>query len=384
MSKTTTTTDIALSKATQALPDLKDLPVIYDQANEEDRVEIDRLVAEIDVSDTNSIIFFGSKAQEQLTNVSDQMLEGVRNKDAGPAGESLSEMVSTLRGFDVDALDPNRKRSFWARLFGRAKPVVKFLQRYETVGRQIDNITDDLETHKTRLLTDITALDRLYDANLEYFHTLELYIAAGEKKLEQIDTQYLPMLEERAKEGDELLHAQELRDARAARDDLERRVHDLRLTRQVTMQSLPSIRLVQENDKGLVTKINSTLKNTVPLWKQQLAVAVTIYRSGDAAGAVQAASDLTNELLEANAENLKTANADARRQIERGVFDIESVKRSNQLLIDTIKESLEIADEGKKARAVAEQELIKTEAQLRDALAASTASEVRSGGSEGA
>ena len=122
MSETTTTTDIALREATQALPDLKDLPVIYDQANEEDRVEIDRLVAEIDVSDTNSIIFFGGKAQEQLTNVSDQMLEGVRNKDAGPAGDSLSEMVSTLRGFDVDALDPNRKRSFWARLFGRAKP----------------------------------------------------------------------------------------------------------------------------------------------------------------------------------------------------------------------------------------------------------------------
>ena len=170
-----------------------------------------------------------------------------------------------------------------------------------------------------------------------------------------------------------MVQAQGLRDLRGVRDDLERRVHDLRLTRQVSMQSLPGIRLVQENDKGLVNKINSTLVNTVPLWRQQLAQAVTVYRSGRAAETVKAATDLTNELLQANADNLKQANAQARRQIERGVFDIEVVKQANQSLIATIEESLAIADEGKRARAEATVELQKMEGELRKTLAAASA-----------
>ena len=167
--------------------------------------------------------------------------------------------------------------------------------------------------------------------------------------------------------------AQELRDLRAARDDLERRVHDLKLTRQVTMQSLPSIRLVQENDKSLVTKINSTLVNTVPLWETQLAQAVTIQRSGEAARAVREASDLTNELLTANAKNLREANATIRKEMERGVFDIEAVKQANADLIATIEESLQIADEGKASRAKAEEDLKRLEGELRDTLAAAKA-----------
>ena len=170
-----------------------------------------------------------------------------------------------------------------------------------------------------------------------------------------------------------MVQAQNLRDLRGARDDLERRVHDLRLTRQVSMQSLPSIRLVQENDKGLINKINSTLVNTVPLWRQQLAQAVTVYRSGQAAETVKAATDLTNELLQANAQNLKQANAEARRQIERGVFDIEVVKQANQTLIETIEESLAIADEGKRARAEATAQLQQMEDELRKSLAAASA-----------
>jgi len=170
-----------------------------------------------------------------------------------------------------------------------------------------------------------------------------------------------------------------LRDLRAARDDLERRVHDLKLTRQVTMQSLPSIRLVQENDKSLVTKINSTLVNTVPLWETQLAQAVTIQRSSEAAAAVKEASDLTNELLTSNAENLRMANRTVREEMERGVFDIESVKQANASLIATIEESLEIADEGKRNRAAAEEELKKMEAELRDTLASASARDTGSG-----
>lgn len=344
--------------------------VPLEQATEQDRARIEQLASEIDVTDSNSIIFFGAKAQEQLTTVSDNMLEGVRNKDLGSAGEALSDMVAELRGFDAEGLT---QPGFLARLFGRAKPVVKFLQQYEVVRKQIDKITDDLEGHKTRLLTDIVSLDRLYNANLDYFHELEFYITAGEEKLRELDTRVIPELEKSASESAEVLKAQELRDIRSARDDLDRRVHDLRLTRQVTLQSLPSIRLVQENDKGLVTKINSTLVNTVPLWRQQLATAVTIFRSGEAAKSVKAATDLTNDLLEKNAENLKQATVETRRQLERGVFDIETVKKANQTLIETIEESLRIADEGKRLRAEAVVQLQEAETELKKSLAAAKA-----------
>lgn len=339
----------------------------------QDQQQVSALAAQLDLNDSNSIIFFGSKAQEQLTTISDNMLEGVRNKDSGPAGSVLNEMVAVLRGFDLDELDPNKKPGFFSRLFGKAKPLVKIIQQYELVRNQIDQISNSLERHKTQLLTDITALDRLYDANLDYFHTLELYIAAGEEKLVQVDQKELPALEREVTAGEDMVQAQHLRDLRAARDDLERRVHDLQLTRQVTMQSLPSIRLVQENDKSLINKINSTLVNTVPLWRQQLAQAITIYRTGQAAETLKAASDLTNQLLEANAENLRQANVQARTQTERGVFDIETVKKANQTLIATIEDSLRIADEGRRRRQEASMQLEACETELRQALASAQA-----------
>ena len=342
----------------------------YEDAGADRRARIEKLMDEIDIKDSNSIIFFGSKAQEQLTLISDQMLEGVRNKDVGPAGGALNEMVVTLRGFDVDDL---KERGFFAKMFGGAKPMVKFLQRFEEVRDQIDSISNKLDNHKTELLTDIASLDRLYDANLEYFHTLADYIAAGEEKLREIDETVIPALQKEADKSKDVLKAQALRDLRSMRDDLERRNHDLKLTRQVTMQSLPSIRLVQENDKSLVNKINSTMVNTIPLWRTQLAQGITIHRSREAGQTLKDATDLTNELLTANAENLKTANAEVRKQIERGVFDIETVKQANQMLIDTIEESLQIADEGKRQRRLAEAELVTCEAELRKTLAAAQA-----------
>lgn len=345
--------------------------VSYRDADADRRARIETAMAEIDLNDSHSIIFFGSKAQQQLTDISDRMLEGVRSKEVGPAGEALNDMVATLRGFGIDDLE---KPGLLGRLFGAKKPVVRFLQRYEDVRAQIDAISDRLDTHQTKLLTDIAALDRLYDANLAYFHALADYIGAGEEKLRQLDEQILPALRREAEASGEVLKAQQLRDLRSTRDDLERRVHDLKLTRQVTMQSLPSIRLVQENDKALVSKINSVMANTVPLWRTQLAQAVTIQRSREAGKTLKEATDLTNELLAANAENLKTANAEIRQQIERGAFDIETVKHANQQLIATIEESLQIADEGKRRRAEAEQELKLCEAELRKSLAASRAS----------
>ena len=350
--------------------------VPYEEVDPAERERIDRLAAEIDLSDSNSIIFFGSKAQQELTTISDSMLEGVKNKDLGSAGNALNDMVATLRGFQVEDYDPNKKPNVFVRLFrklfGGVSPVAKFIQQYESVRKQVDAVTDDLEGHKTQLLRDVASLDRLYQANLEYFHNLETFILAGEKKLEAIDREILPAAEAKAASSDDVLAAQELRDIRSGRDDLERRVHDLKLTRQVAMQALPSIRLIQENDKSLVNKINSTLVNTVPLWRQQLAQAVTIFRSGEAAKSVRRASDLTNELLEKNAENLRTANRTVREEIERGVFDVNAVRRANENLIATVEESLQIADEGKRRRADAERQLQEMEAELKTTLKAAS------------
>jgi uncharacterized protein YaaN involved in tellurite resistance len=300
------------------------------------------------------------------------MLEGVRNKDTGPAGQALNEMVSTLRGFSLEELDPNRKPSLFARLLGRAKPIAKVLQQYEQVRGQIDAISNRLDGHTSTLMKDIALLDRLYEKTLAYFRALALYIAAGEERLRRLDAETIPSLTSET-EGGDMLKAQALRDLRAKRDDLERRVHDLKLTRQVTMQSLPSIRLVQENDKALVGKIGSTMANTIPLWRQQLAMAVTIARSAEAGDTLKQATDLTNELLTANADALRTSSEAIRTQIERGVVDISAVKRANDALIATIDDALRIADEGKRQRIEAEKQLVACETELKQALVAARA-----------
>ena len=363
---------------TATLPAPQEANAVVTLAEADDAVgnEIRTRMAEIDMADTNSIVSFGSRAQVELQEISQAMLGGVRNKDVGPAGDSLRNMVTTIRGFSVSELDIRREQSWWEKLIGRAAPIAKFTARFEEVQGQIDNITDDLLEHEHTLLKDKKSLDILYEKTLQFYDELALYISAGEEKLRELDDVVIPAKAQEvdeAAENDQVMVAQELRDLRAARDDLERRVHDLKLTRQVTMQSLPSIRLVQENDKSLVTKINSTLVNTVPLWETQLAQAVTIQRSAEAATAVRSANDLTNELLTANAKNLRESNKIIREEMERGVFDIEAVKKANADLIGTIEESLKIADEGKAKRAAAEVELQQMETKLRDTLASAKA-----------
>lgn len=362
----------------QILPDPApaDAVVSLEKADAPQSAEIKSRMAEIDMGDTQSIIGFGSGAQAELQEISQAMLQDVRNKDVGPAGDSLRNIVTTIRGFSVSELDVRRERSWWERLLGRAAPFAKFTAKFEKVQGQIDRVTDELLTHEHTLLKDIKSLDMLYEKTLQFYDELALYIAAGEAKLAELDATTIPAKQaevDAAPEADQVMVAQELRDIRAARDDLERRVHDLKLTRQVTMQSLPSIRLVQENDKSLVTKINSTLVNTVPLWETQLAQAVTIQRSVEAAAAVRDANDLTNELLTSNAQNLRESNKVIRTEMERGVFDIEAVKQANADLIGTIQESLQIADEGKARRASAEKDLQEMEANLRDTLASAKA-----------
>jgi uncharacterized protein YaaN involved in tellurite resistance len=366
----------AVTAVILAEPAPADALVPLAEADEPTSAEIEKRIGELDMGDTGSIVRFGSGAQAELQTISQAMLADVRNKDVGPAGDSLRNIVTTIRGFSVSELDVRRERSFWEKLLGRAAPFAKFTAKFEQVQDQIDRITEDLLHHEHTLLKDIKSLDMLYEKTLNFYDELAIYITAGEEKLARLDATEIPAKDAEvnaAPEGDQVMKAQELRDLRAARDDLERRVHDLKLTRQVTMQSLPSIRLVQENDKSLVTKINSTLVNTVPLWETQLAQAVTIQRSAEAAAAVRDANDLTNELLTANAANLRESNKMIRQEMERGVFDIEAVKQANADLIGTIEESLQIADEGKAKRAAAEEDLKKMEAELRDTLAAAKA-----------
>jgi uncharacterized protein YaaN involved in tellurite resistance len=346
-----------------------------------DDASVTQVLTELDLEDSHSVLFFGSQVQEQLTQISDSMLDRVKAKDAGPAGDALNDMVLTLRGFDTGDLDPNRKSGWLGRLFGKGRDAAKIVQRYESVRGQIEEITERLQQHQTALMVDIETLDRLYAANLDYFRALEVYIAAGERKLRELDEVLIPQRAEAVGAQQDTPAAQELRDLRARRDDLDRRVHDLRLSRQVTMQSLPSLRLVQENDKSLVGKISSTLVNTVPLWRQQLAQALTIQRARDAARSVAAANDLTNDLLRSNAENLRQANQETRREIERGVFDMDAVTAANEALIATIEDSLRIADEGRAARNKAKLELDALEAQLRESLAAARARETTLEGS---
>lgn len=366
----------ALETVGKALPAPKAEVVALSAAPPAVADEIRKRMAELDLTDTGSIVNFGSTAQAGLSEISQAMLADVRTKDAGPAGDALRRIVSTLRGFSAEELDLRREASWWERLLGRATPFAEFVAQFEDVQSQIDRVTDELLGHEHKLLKDIRALDLLYEKTLAFYDELALYIAAGEAKLAELDATGIPGREaamNAATEAEKVLKAQELRDLRAARDDLERRIHDLRLTRQVTMQSLPSIRLVQENDKSLVAKINSTLVNTVPLWETQLAQAVTIQRSAEAADAVRQAGDLTNELLEKNAENLRTANAAVRTEMERGVFDIDTVRKANATLIATIEDSLRIADEGRARRQAAEADLQTLEVELRTALASARA-----------
>ncbi len=334
----------------------------------EHQAAIASLAQQIDLADPGSILRFGQEAQTRAQAAADAMLGSARNQETGEAGRTLSSLLTTLRGFDVTKLD--ERPGFFQRMFTKAgAEVTGIIQRYETVKDQIEGIGDRLDTHRTRLLEDVERLERLYQATLEWFHALGTHIAAGDEVLRRTDAETIPALERSVTErpGDDLA-PQRLRDLRGARDELERRVHDLRLTRQVAMQALPAIRLIQENDKALSSKIHSVLANTVPLWRQQLAQALAIHRMREAGATVKEATDLTNKLLTANAETLRRGNIEARTELERGVFDLDAVQKANASLVATIEDSLRIADEARGQRARAAEELEKLEQDIRNAL----------------
>jgi len=343
--------------------------VPYEAAPAERRSEIEKAMAEIDLADSRSVLFFGTAAQDAVTAVADEMLEGVRTKDTGEAGQALNQLVTTLRGMPLAEVGRDRP-GVVRRLFGGGTPLARILRRYEQVREQVDEISNRLDAHTSTVMKDVGMLDRLYEKTLEYFRQLEVYIAAGEEQLRRLDTDALPALTREAQAGGDVLKAQQLGDLRGRRDELERRVHDLKLTRQITMQSLPSIRIVQQNDTALVSKIASTMAHTIPLWRQQLAMTLTIARSAEAGETLQKATDLTNELLTANAETLRTSTQSIRKQAERGVVDLAAVKQANDALIGTIDDALRIAEDGKRQRAEAARQLAACEAELKEALVA--------------
>lgn len=327
------------------------------------------LVASLDLNDSKAIIQFGTEAQRKVTETADRLLNGIKNKDSG-AGDLLTRMVSVLKGFQGAEKQLNKKRNFFDKLRGKAEPMIIFKAQFEDVSAQIDAISNELEKTKQSLLVDISSLDRLYDATLEYFHDLEYYLTAATEVLRHADENTIPALKAKAETNSDILDSQRLRDHQTHRDELERRFHDLLLTRQVTLQALPSLRLIQENDKSLVNKINSTLINTVPLWRQQLAQTIALHRSQKAAEAIKASADLTNDLLTRNAETLKQSNRDIRQQTERGIFDIEKIEAANRNLIETLEESVQLTSDARSQRKAAETRLQQAENDLKAALQA--------------
>lgn len=365
--------------ATESLPDVNESStgVIEASSTAQEKLSaldtsaqerVKALMAEVEIGNSESIIHFGSVAQTEMSTISDDMLQGIRNKDTGPASKLLNDMVVTIRGLDLSDVKEGKKPGLIARLFGAIEPIAKFIQQYESVESQINAVESQLEDHIWQLSQDIVELDKLYKASLEYFRDLEYFILAGEIRIDQFEREEIPAAKKTAEETGDVLQAQALRDIQTTRDDLERKVHDLRLTRQVVMQMLSSMRITQENDKSLINKMRSSLVNTINMWKTQIATAITQYRAREAAKTNKEVSDLSNELLVANQQALKEGNAEIRKEIERGIFDIEAIEKANTSLIDTIQESISIVEEGRKARADAEVRLQQTETDLKNAL----------------
>jgi uncharacterized protein YaaN involved in tellurite resistance len=351
-----------------------DKPLDVAAFSPQQQAQVRDLVTKINLADSQSIIAFGAAAQSNLSASADQMLDGVRNKDVGPVGGTLSELMIQVRGLGVSDLKPGEQPNWFEKtILGQVNPIARFVQRYETVQRQVDTAVGALNGHKVQLLRDVTKLDNLFEATLDYYHQLEVHIAAAEIKLRELDRQVLPQLRAKAQETGDMLDAQKLRDMSARRDDLERRLYDLRLTRQVTMQSLPQIRLIQDVDKSLISKIQSSILTTIPVWKSQIALAITLWNQRKALETQKAVTDTTNEMLAKNAELLRVGSAEARKEIERGIFDIETVKKVNDELIATINESIQIAEEGRRKRADAEVQMQQMERELKQALVESRA-----------
>ncbi|AUZ24808.1 toxic anion resistance protein [Bacillus subtilis] len=328
-----------------------------------------QLAEQIDHKNMQSIVLYGSQAQSKLLNFSHTMIDHVQKKDVGEIGEILGELMKKLEQVNPDDLQ-SKKKGFLARVFGRvSNSLQEVLSKYQKTSVQIDRISLKLEHSKNALISDNKLLEQLYEKNKEYFAALNVYIAAGELKLEELKTKTIPELRQQAESSEHNQMAiQEVNDLIQFADRLDKRVHDLLLSRQITIQSAPQIRLIQNTNQALAEKIQSSIVTAIPLWKNQVAIALTLLRQRNAVDAQQKVSDTTNELLLKNAELLKTNTIETVRANERGLVDIDTLKKVQESLISTLEETLTIQEEGRIKRRQAEEELMMMEGDLKQKL----------------
>ncbi|MEW9668530.1 toxic anion resistance protein [Ammoniphilus sp. 3BR4] len=343
-------------------------PRLIDVIPEENRAKAYQLAGQIDPKNHQAMISYGTPAQSKLLSFSETMLEHVQKKDIGEVGEIINDLMKRFNEVNPDDLKME-KRSLFARMFGKLSgSVQEVLSRYQKTGAQIDRISVKLDRSKNALLSDIDLVEKLYEHNKEYFHALNVYIAAGEIKLEELYEKTIPALRKEAESSNDQMNFQEVKDMIQFADRLDKRLHDLKLSREITIQSAPQIRLIQHTNQALVEKIQSSIMTAIPLWKNQMAIALTLIRQRHAVEAQKQVSKTTNELLLKNAEMLKTNTIETVKENERGLVDIETLKKTQENIIATLEETLRIQEEGRNKRREAENELALMGSELKQKL----------------
>ena len=326
--------------------------------------QVEEVSKKIDVTNSKAVMTYGVGTQKKMADFSEKTLESVKTKDMGEVGDMVSGLVTQLRNFDVDENEKGLKGFFRK----KGNQMQEMRTKYANVEKNVEAISNELEKHQVTLLKDVELLDRMYELNLAYFKELSMYILAGKKKLKEVRETELPALQKKAAESGLPEDAQAAKDLADQCDRFEKKLHDLQLTRAVAMQTGPQIRMIQSSNQIMAEKIQSTIVNTIPLWKNQMVIAIGIEHANQAARAEREVNDMTNALLRKNAEKLKQATVESAKESERGVVDIETLKHTNEMLITTMDEVLAIQLEGKQKRAAAEKDLAQIEAQLRQKL----------------
>lgn len=331
---------------------------------EEELKTVDDFSGKIDLNDSAIILQYGAACQKKIAEFSDNALAGVRTKDLGETSDMIADLVAELKGFDTT----EEEKGFLGIFKKAGGQAARLKARYDKAENNIDMITGKLEAHQNQLLKDIIMLDKMYETNLDYFKELTMYIMAGKKKLEAERATTLPQMKAKAEQSGLTNDAQAANDYAAMCDRFEKKLHDLELTRTISVQMAPQIRLIQNNDAVMSEKIQSTINNTIPLWKNQMVLALGLAHSKEALETQRAVTDMTNELLKKNADMLKQGTVEIAQESERGIVDIETVAYTNQQLITTLDEVLRIQDEGRAKRKAAETELIRIETELKNKL----------------
>lgn len=331
--------------------------------SDEERRQVDEFAKQIDLHNSTAILQYGVGTQKKMADFSGNALENVKTKDLGEVGGMLSDVVTQLKGFDEE-----EEKGFLGLFKKPAHKLESMKAKYARAETNVNKICEALESNQVQLLKDISLLDKMYELNLTYFKELSMYILAGKKKLAETRETELPQLLTKAKESGLPEDAQAARDLEALCDRFEKKIHDLELTRMVSIQTAPQIRLVQSSDTMMVEKIQSTIVNTIPLWKSQMVLALGVTHAEQAAKAQREVSDMTNELLKKNAEVLKTASIESAKESERGIIDMETLKNTNANLISTLDEVMKIQADGREKRKIAEQEMQAMETELKEKL----------------